>query len=132
MGSAALAAASWQCQWCSHMNSAEKNKRRCFLCQGWWDGIAPSTRISLPPPPTLTRCANRAADAAEGPRGGGGIDASCPKCADNNGPYGIDFGPLSLSLLPPLDKFCIPGSAFGREEEDEDGDGKGPRGREEQ
>ncbi len=50
LGSAALAAASWQCQRCSHTNSAEKNKRRCFSCQGWRDRIAPSTRISLPPP----------------------------------------------------------------------------------
>ncbi len=41
--SAALAAASWQCQWCSHTNIAEKNKRRCFLCRGWRDGISPST-----------------------------------------------------------------------------------------
>ncbi len=41
--------------------------------------------------------------------------------------------PLLLSLLPPSDEFCVPGSAFGREEEDEDddGDGDGPRGREE-
>jgi hypothetical protein len=74
--------------------------------------------------PTLTRGANRTADAAEGPMGGG-IDAGCPQCANNNSPYGIDFGLLSLSSLPPLDKFCIPGLAFGREEEDKDGDGDG-------
>ncbi len=43
MGSAAFAAASWQCQRCSHTNIAEKNKRRCFLCRGWRDGIAPNT-----------------------------------------------------------------------------------------
>jgi hypothetical protein len=43
LGSAALAAASWQCQQCSHMNSAEKTKRHYFLCQGWRDAIAPST-----------------------------------------------------------------------------------------
>jgi hypothetical protein len=43
LGSAALAAALWQCQQCSHRNSAEKNKWRCFSCRGWRDGIAPST-----------------------------------------------------------------------------------------
>ena len=49
MGSDALAAASWQCQWCSHTNSAENNKRCCFSCRGWRDGIAPSTSgIAIP------------------------------------------------------------------------------------
>jgi hypothetical protein len=43
LGSVALAAASWQCQQCSHTNSAEKNKRCCFSCWGWRDAIAPST-----------------------------------------------------------------------------------------
>jgi hypothetical protein len=64
-------------------------------------------------------------------RRGGGIDAGCPRRADDNGPYGIVFGPLSLSSLPPSDEFPVPGSAFGREEEDKDGDGDGPQGREE-
>ncbi len=43
LGSADLAAASWQCQRCSHTNCAEKNKRRCFLCRSWRDAIAPSS-----------------------------------------------------------------------------------------
>jgi hypothetical protein len=65
-------------------------------------------------------------------RGGGGIDAGCPRCANNSSPYGNDSGPLSLCSLPPSDKFSVPGSAFGWEEEDEDdGDGDGPHGREE-
>jgi hypothetical protein len=41
--SSALAAASWQCQRCSHTNFAEKNKRRCFLCRSWREAIAPSS-----------------------------------------------------------------------------------------
>ncbi len=67
-----------------------------------------------------------------GRRGGGGIDAGCPQHADDNGPYGIDFGPLSSSSLTPLDEFRVPGSAFRREVKDEDNDGDGPQGREEQ
>ena len=29
----------WQCQWCDCTNDSTKNKRRCFLCRAWRDGV---------------------------------------------------------------------------------------------
>jgi hypothetical protein len=45
--SAALPAASWECHWCRHTNNAENNKRHCFSCRGWRDGIAPLTSTAI-------------------------------------------------------------------------------------
>jgi hypothetical protein len=39
--SATLLASSWLCHRCSHSNDSTKNKKRCFLCQAWRDGLAP-------------------------------------------------------------------------------------------
>jgi hypothetical protein len=43
LGSAALTAALWQCQQCSHTNSAEKKQEALLFVPGWRDAIAPST-----------------------------------------------------------------------------------------
>ncbi len=45
--SAALAAASWQCQWCGHTNNTRNNKRCCFLCKVWRDGVAPLSSAGI-------------------------------------------------------------------------------------
>ena len=37
--SASALAALWQCQQCNHTNNSTKNKRRCFLCRVWRDGV---------------------------------------------------------------------------------------------
>jgi hypothetical protein len=39
--SATLLASSWLCHQCSHSNDSTKNKKRCFSCQAWRDGLAP-------------------------------------------------------------------------------------------
>jgi hypothetical protein len=39
--SATLLALSWLCHQCSHSNYSNTNKKRCFLCQAWRDGLAP-------------------------------------------------------------------------------------------
>ncbi len=39
--SATILALSWQGKWCSHTNNTTKNKKRCFSCQAWRNGIAP-------------------------------------------------------------------------------------------
>ena len=31
--------ASWQCQRCNRTNNSAKNKRHCFLCRAWRDGV---------------------------------------------------------------------------------------------
>ncbi len=39
--SATLLALSWLCHQCSHSNDSTKNKKHCFSCQAWRDGLAP-------------------------------------------------------------------------------------------
>jgi hypothetical protein len=39
--SATLLASSWLCHQRSHSNDSTKNKKRCFSCQAWTDGLAP-------------------------------------------------------------------------------------------
>jgi hypothetical protein len=39
--SATLLSPSWLCHQCSHSNDSNTNKKRCFLCQAWRDGLAP-------------------------------------------------------------------------------------------
>jgi hypothetical protein len=39
--SATLLASSWLCHQCSHSNDSNTNKKCCFLCQAWRDGLAP-------------------------------------------------------------------------------------------
>ena len=36
-----LLASSWPCHRCSHSNDLSRNKKRCFSCQAWRDGLAP-------------------------------------------------------------------------------------------
>jgi hypothetical protein len=45
--SASALAASWQCQRCDCIDNSAKNKRRCFLCRAWRDGIAPSSATGI-------------------------------------------------------------------------------------
>jgi hypothetical protein len=45
--SASALAASWQCQRCDRINNSAKNKRRCFSCRAWRDGIAPSSAAGI-------------------------------------------------------------------------------------
>ncbi len=37
--SASTLAALWQCQHCNRTNDSAKNKRHCFLCRAWRDGL---------------------------------------------------------------------------------------------
>jgi hypothetical protein len=37
--SASALAALWQCQQCNCINHSKKNKRRCFSCRAWRDGV---------------------------------------------------------------------------------------------
>jgi hypothetical protein len=39
--SATLLASSWLCNRCSHLNDSSRNKKRCFSCQAWRNGLAP-------------------------------------------------------------------------------------------
>jgi hypothetical protein len=45
--SASALAASQQCQRCNCINNSAKNKRHCFSCRAWRDGIAPSSAIGI-------------------------------------------------------------------------------------
>jgi len=36
-----LLALSWPCHQCSHSNDSSRNKKCCFSCQAWRDGLAP-------------------------------------------------------------------------------------------
>jgi hypothetical protein len=45
--SASALPASWQCQRCDCINDSAKNKRRCFSCRAWRDGIAPSSAAGI-------------------------------------------------------------------------------------
>ncbi len=45
--SASALAALWQCQRYNCINLSAKNKRRCFLCRAWRDGIAPSSAAGI-------------------------------------------------------------------------------------
>jgi hypothetical protein len=45
--SASALAASWECHRCGSNNDSAKNKRRCFLCRAWRDGIAPLSEAAL-------------------------------------------------------------------------------------
>jgi hypothetical protein len=45
--SASALAASWQCQQCNRTNNSTKNKRHCFSCQAWRDGIAPLSAAGI-------------------------------------------------------------------------------------
>ena len=44
---ASALAASWQCQRCDRTNNYAKNKRRCFSCRAWRDGIAPLSAVGI-------------------------------------------------------------------------------------
>ena len=39
--STTLLASSWPCHQCSHLNDSSRNKKHCFSCQAWRDGLAP-------------------------------------------------------------------------------------------
>ena len=45
--SASALAALWQCQQCDCINDSAKNKRCCFSCQAWRDGIAPLSAAGI-------------------------------------------------------------------------------------
>jgi hypothetical protein len=45
--SASALAASWQCQRCDYTNDSAKNKRCCFLCRAWREGIAPMSSAGI-------------------------------------------------------------------------------------
>ncbi len=44
---ASALATSWQCQRCDCINNSAKNKRRCFSCRAWRDGIAPLSAAGI-------------------------------------------------------------------------------------
>ncbi len=44
---ASALAALWQCQRCNCINNSAKNKRCCFSCRAWRDGIAPSSAAGI-------------------------------------------------------------------------------------
>jgi hypothetical protein len=39
--SATLLASSWLCNRCSHLNDSSRNKKCCFSCQAWRNGLVP-------------------------------------------------------------------------------------------
>jgi hypothetical protein len=45
--SASALAALWQCQQCNCISNSAKNKRHCFSCRAWRDGIAPLSAAGI-------------------------------------------------------------------------------------
>ena len=84
--SASALTASWQCQRCDHTNNSAKNKRCCFSCRAWRDGIAPSSAAGI----TI----------ADAHGGGGATFCSSKSDAQNN------VSPRSCQPPPHPDRSC--------------------------
>ena len=73
--SATLLALSWPCHQCSHSNDSSRNKKHCFSCQAWRDGLAPLSAKG---------CGTSTSRAAASNVGLVGDDNT--SCRDENGP----------------------------------------------
>jgi hypothetical protein len=97
--------ASWQCQQCNCSNDSGKNKRRCFSCRAWRDGIALLSATGTAIPDAHGGgCASFCSNKNDAPNNASPCKVGSPtkKGGERKSPSRGLGGMVSHSLPPPL------------------------------